>query len=128
MATRYTTPVFYTILIKQVSVCPSQMKRRQEEEQDEKKKRPEDGDPSALINLILGTQKLRLEPSKDPPSLATAIELDDVEMFKTQFEAFKRERLQPKPQWLVDLAEELVYKQGEEPLRDLRPLLRFVQE
>lgn len=104
------------------------MKRRQEEEQVEKKKRPEDGDPSALIDLILGTQKLRLEPSKDPPSLATAIELDDVEMFKTQFETFKREKLQPKPQWLVDLTEELLYKQGEEPLRDLRPLLRFVQD
>lgn len=103
------------------------MKRRQEEEQGETKQRPEDGDPLALIDLILRTQKMRLEPSTAPPSLATALELDDVEMFKAQFEAFKRERLQPKPQWLVDLTEEM-YQEREEPMRDLRPLLKFVQD
>jgi hypothetical protein len=102
------------------------MKRRQEEE--DVKRRPEDGDPSALIDLILGTQKIRLEPSTATPSLATAIELDDVEMFKAQFEAFKQERLQPKPQWLVDLTHALYEEPEGKPLRDLRPLLRFVQE
>jgi hypothetical protein len=101
------------------------MKRRQEEDD---KKRPEDGDPSALIDLILGAQKMRLEPPQGPPSLMTAIELDDVEMFKVQLETFKNERLQPKPQWLVDLTHALYEEPEGKPLRDLRPLLRFVQD
>lgn len=102
------------------------MKRRQEEEED--KKRPEDGDPSTLIDLILGVQKIRLEPPQGPPSLMTAIELDDVEMFRAELETFKKERLQPKPQWLVDLTRALYEEPEGKPLRDLRPLLRFVQE
>lgn len=105
------------------------MKRRQDEEIKEKPKREEDEDPSLLIDRILRAQKPRAEPFTGHPSLVAALELDDVEMFKAQFEAFKKERLQPMPQWLEDLREAFYDSDSEDTLKyDLRPLLKFVQE
>lgn len=103
------------------------MKRRQEGE-EEKVKREEDEDPSLLIDRILRAQKPRADPFTGHPSLAAALELDDVEMFKAQFEAFKKERLQPMPQWLKDLREAFYGPESEKLKYDLRPLLQFVQE
>lgn len=104
------------------------MKRRQEGEEEKGPKREEDEDPSLLIDRILRAQQPRTEPFTGHPSLAAALELDDVEMFKAQFEAFKKERLLPMPQWLKDLREAFYGPKSENLEYDLRPLLKFVQE